>query len=317
LEFERIDCARRFMNRYFTFLYVRRDNAGMRTFRVHRTVAIVLAVSFLALIGSATVVLCVHMDRVATTVSLEKLKRENEALKALVDRYQSDREELRKQMAVSFDLHNRARLLASLEPISNDVWQVGVGGPDPSLNKLETAYPDSLFNDLTDDLGAMVRQSKLELQSYHEVIDVLDKERDVRESTPAVRPLRGGFVSSRFGRRMDPFTGEIVQHTGVDFRARTGSPIVSTASGIVARTGRDGGYGIMIEIDHGNGFKTRYAHLSKVLVHRGQRVKRGEIIGLVGNTGRSTGSHLHYEVLFRKVHRDPLQYVIPAGISYD
>jgi murein DD-endopeptidase MepM/ murein hydrolase activator NlpD len=85
----------------------------------------------------------------------------------------------------------------------------------------------------------------------------------------------------------------------------------------VSDTGRDGGYGLMIELDHGNGFKTRYAHLSKILVSRGQKVKRGDVIGLVGNTGHSTGSHLHYEVIFRQMHRDPLQYVLPDDMSYD
>ena len=92
---------------------------------------------------------------------------------------------------------------------------------------------------------------------------------------------------------------------------------MTTADGIVSLSGRNGGFGIMVEVNHGNGFKTRYAHLSKSLVHRGQRVKRGEMIGLVGSTGHSTGSHLHYEVHFRKARRDPLQYVIPDGVCYD
>jgi murein DD-endopeptidase MepM/ murein hydrolase activator NlpD len=80
---------------------------------------------------------------------------------------------------------------------------------------------------------------------------------------------------------------------------------------------KKGSLGLVIEVNHGNGFVTRYAHLSKILVKRGQRIKRGEIIGRVGNTGRSTGSHLHYEVVFRKVHRNPLQYIIPSGTYYD
>jgi murein DD-endopeptidase MepM/ murein hydrolase activator NlpD len=116
---------------------------------------------------------------------------------------------------------------------------------------------------------------------------------------------------------MDPFLGEVVHHPGLDYRARMGNPVVSTAEGVVSLARRNGGFGLMIEVSHENGFATRYAHLSKILVTRGQKVKRGEIIGLVGNTGHSTGSHLHYEVLFRKVHRDPLQYVIPQGTCYD
>lgn len=305
------------MDRYLEFMYIRRGNGGVRTFRIHRNVAIVLAAAFVALVGSSAFILATHSGDIAKAITLKKLNHENGILTAEVGRFSAQMEELRKSMAVSFDLQNRARMLASLEPISNDVWHVGVGGPEPLPVKMETAYPDSMFNDLTESLGTMVRQSKLQLDSYREVISVLEKEQEVRESTPTIRPLKGGFLSSRFGRRMDPFLGEIMQHPGVDYRARTGNPVVATADGMVSFAGRDGGYGFMIEVDHGNGFKTRYAHLSKILVHRGQRVKRSEMIGLVGNTGHSTGSHLHYEVLFRKIHRDPLQYVIPEGTSFD
>jgi hypothetical protein len=305
------------MDRYLEFMYVRRGNGGVRTLRIRRTVAIALVAAFVTLVGSSIAILATHSGDIAKSITLKKLDHDNGVLMTEVGRFGVQMKELRKQMAVSFDLQNRARMLASLDPISNDVWHVGVGGPEPLPLKMETAYPDSMFNDLTEGLGTMVRQSKLQLDSYREVISVLEKEQEVRESTPTIRPLKGGFLSSRFGRRMDPFLGEVMLHPGIDYRARTGNPVVATADGLVSFAGHDGGYGFMIEVDHGNGFRTRYAHLSKILVHRGQRVKRAEIIGLVGNTGHSTGSHLHYEVLFRKAHRDPLQYVIPEGTSFD
>jgi hypothetical protein len=305
------------MDRYLEFMYVRQGNGGVRTLRIRRTVAIALVAAFITLVGSSIAILATHSGDIAKSITLGKLDHDNGVLMTEVGRFGVQMKELRKQMAVSFDLQNRARMLASLDPISNDVWHVGVGGPEPLPLKMETAYPDSMFNDLTEGLGTMVRQSKLQLDSYREVISVLEKEQEVRESTPTIRPLKGGFLSSRFGRRMDPFLGEVMLHPGIDYRARTGNPVVATADGLVSFAGHDGGYGFMIEVDHGNGFRTRYAHLSKILVHRGQRVKRAEIIGLVGNTGHSTGSHLHYEVLFRKVHRDPLQYVIPEGMSFD
>jgi len=305
------------MDRYLELMYVRRGNGGVRTLRIHRTAAIAAVAGFAALVGSAVFILAAHSSDISKSITLKKLDHENGVLMAEMGRFGAQMQELRDAMAVSFDLQNRARILASLEPISNDVWHVGVGGPEPLSLKMETAYPDSMFNDLTENLGTMLRQSKLQLGSYREVISVLEKEREVRESTPTIRPLKGGFLSSRFGRRMDPFLGEITLHPGVDYRARMGNPVVATADGLVSFAGRDGGFGYMVEIDHGSGFRTRYAHLSKILVHRGQSVKRSEMIGLVGNTGHSTGSHLHYEVLFRKVHRDPLQYVIPEGISFD
>ena len=305
------------MERYFNFLYVRRDNAGVRTIRVHRALAIGSLIAFAVVAASAVVLLATRSGQVVSSLAMAHLKRENARLTSQLASFRGEAEGLRKKMDLSFELQNRARLIADLEPISSDIWQVGVGGPEPAVGALETAYPDGLFSSIDESLGQMVRQSELQLRSYEEIFAILEKEKEVRMSTPSVRPLKGGFLTSRFGRRMDPFLGEVVQHPGVDYRARTGAPVVSTADGVVAMSGRNGGFGLMVELSHGNGFKTRYAHLSKILVHRGQKVKRGEVIGLVGNTGHSTGSHLHYEVLFRKAHRDPLQYVIPDGLCYD
>jgi murein DD-endopeptidase MepM/ murein hydrolase activator NlpD len=305
------------MDRYFNFLYVRRGNEGVRTIRVHRILGIAAVVCVIALVVLAALFVGTRSGRVASNLAARNLKSENERLTAELARFRVEVDELKNKMNLSFELQNRARLIASLDPLSSDIWQVGVGGLEPDLSRTETAYPDSVFSTIDESIGQMLRQSELQMQSYSEVITVLEKEREVRNSTPSIRPLKGGFLSSRFGRRMDPFIGEIVQHPGIDYRARTGSPVRSTASGVVSRAGRNGGFGLLLEVDHGNGFKTRYAHLSKILVRRGQKIDRGEVIGLVGNTGRSTGSHLHYEVLFRKVHRDPLQYVIPEGTYYD
>jgi len=305
------------MDRYFSFLYVRGGNAGVRTIRVHRILGIAALACFIALVILAAVFVGTRSGRVANNIAVRNLKSENERITAELARFRVEVDALKIKMNLSFELQNRARLIASLDPLSSDVWQVGVGGPEPDLSRTETVYPDSVFSTIDESLGQMLRRSELQLQSYSEVISVLEKEKEVRNSTPSVRPLKGGFLSSRFGRRMDPFIGEIVQHPGLDYRARTGTPVMSTASGVVSRAGRNGGFGLMLEVDHGNGFKSRYAHLSKILVRRGQKIERGEVIGLVGNTGHSTGSHLHYEVLFRKVHRDPLQYVIPEGTCYD
>lgn len=219
-------------------------------------------------------------------------------------------------MEKNLTLLNRARLLANLDPVPDDVWQVGIGGPEPD-HSLDLPAVDLFAGDLAGDLDKMIRQSDLELASYEEIIGFLEKEAKMRDATPSIRPLKGGYLTSRFGRRMDPFTGRITRHRGVDYHARIGEPIVTTADGIVTMAKKNGSFGLEVEINHGNGFKTRYGHLSKILVKRGQRVKRGETIGFVGNTGRSTGPHLHYEVLFRKVHRNPLQYIIPEGVYFD
>jgi murein DD-endopeptidase MepM/ murein hydrolase activator NlpD len=305
------------MDRYFDFLWVRGAKAGVKMIRVRRTLAIGLIAAVAVIVVAAVVLLASRAGRGLNGITIKNLRAENERLSSELDRFRAEVDGLKEKMDLSFELQNRARLLASLEPLSNDVWQAGIGGGDADLGLMETAYPDSAFGAIDEDLDQMLRQTEIQLVSYSEVLSVLEKEKKIRSGTPSIRPLRGGFLSSRYGRRMDPFLGEVVHHSGLDYRARTGTPVVSTADGVVNFARRNGGFGLMIEINHENGFSTRYAHLSKLLVTRGQKVKRGEIIGLVGNTGHSTGSHLHYEVLFRKAHRDPLQYVIPQGVCYD
>ena len=305
------------MSRYMRFFYERGDNAGVRSVSIRRSHAIAAVAVAAGVIVAAIVLVAVRSGEIVRTGTIAGLRGENERLREELARFREEVDRIEGRMEVGFELQNRARLIASLDPVSDDVWRVGVGGPEPALLRLETAYPETLFSDIDADLGRMLRQTELQLASYREVISVLENEREVRLCTPSIRPLRSGFLSSRYGRRIDPFRGVSVMHPGVDYRARTGTPVMATADGAVRRAGRNGGYGLMIELSHGNGFKTRYAHLSKILVSRGDKVKRGEVIGLVGNTGHSTGSHLHYEVLHRGLHRDPQQYVMTEGLCYD
>jgi murein DD-endopeptidase MepM/ murein hydrolase activator NlpD len=306
------------MDRYFNFLYIRNGNAGVKNFRIRRTLAFVILGGFIAVVSTSIFLVFEYSGHMKDARMLAELQRENSVLLSRIRAFQHEVDGLNRQMEVNFELQNRARLLAGLDPIDQDVWQVGIGGPEPSLTRnAEVSISDRIMANLEDNLERMVRQSELQLESYEEIVAILGKEKQLRDCTPSIRPLRGGYLSSRFGRRMDPFTGRLAHHTGVDYRARNGTPVMCTADGVVTMAKKKGSFGLVIEVNHGFGFKTRYAHLSKMLVKRGTRVKRGEIIGLVGNTGRSTGSHLHYEVVFRKAHRDPLSYVIPASTYFD
>jgi len=118
-----------------------------------------------------------------------------------------------------------------------------------------------------------------------------------------------GEITSKYGRRIDPINGKASFHAGLDIRQKPGSKIVSTADGVVAERGYSNGFGNYIVIKHSNNFKTRYFHMQKSLVSQGEKVKRGQTIGLVGNTGRSTGAHLHYEIIYRDKSVNPLNYV--------
>ena len=131
---------------------------------------------------------------------------------------------------------------------------------------------------------------------------------------PSAAPVHTGWMSSNFGWRIDPFTGKEAMHEGVDFVVPVGTPVYASAAGIVSYAALDhGGYGNMVEIDHGNGIVTRYAHNSKLLVKVGQMVRRGQEISLSGDTGRSTGPHLHFEVRYKGVAQNPVRFLKKAS----
>jgi murein DD-endopeptidase MepM/ murein hydrolase activator NlpD len=137
----------------------------------------------------------------------------------------------------------------------------------------------------------------------------LEGQRNLLASTPAIRPT-SGWTTSRFGRRVSPFTGRKELHKGVDIANREGTVILATANGVVSYAGKKGAMGNIMVIDHGHGIVTRYAHLSKSLKKRGEKVKRGDIIAQMGNSGRSTGPHLHYEVHLNGVPVNPAKYIL-------
>ncbi len=141
-----------------------------------------------------------------------------------------------------------------------------------------------------------------------ELVGRIDSYLEKADVIPLGKPLNGR-ITSRFGKRRDPFNGRVSFHDGVDIKGKRGAKIYATAGGIVTRAGRNGGYGKYVELQHKDGYETAFAHMDKILVKRGQRVKRGDVIGLVGNTGRSTGPHLHYEIRRNDEVLNPAKYI--------
>lgn len=182
-----------------------------------------------------------------------------------------------------------------------------VGGPEGS-DELEAdlSFEKPSFLAALDDLAADVEQREEQLEILESLLENMKFQ---RAAYLAGRPIRQGWMSSRFGRRTDPFTGRLSWHKGIDFAAREGSEIISVGSGVVTWAGRRFGYGNMVEINHGPGLATRYAHAKKVLVKVGDVVERGQTVALIGNSGRSTGPHVHFEVRRDGQAVDPARYV--------
>ena len=165
---------------------------------------------------------------------------------------------------------------------------------------------------LLDVVAQLDAQADLKSDVFAFIESRLSERRLQQLTVPSIAPVDGP-VGSGFGFRHDPFTGRAALHSGLDFPAESGTPIHAAAGGVVLSAEGSGAYGQMIEIDHGNGLVTRYAHTSRMQVTPGEVVKRGQQIGLVGSTGRSTGPHLHFEVLLDGAHQNPAQFLTRAG----
>jgi len=154
-----------------------------------------------------------------------------------------------------------------------------------------------------------LRQSQLREQGVLQLWDSLSERQSLLLATPSIKPARGYFTS-RFGYRYDPFSNKPIMHAGLDIAAPSGTPVYAPADGVVSYVGFEAGYGKLVSIDHGYGVVTRFGHNSRVFVEQGQKVHRWDVISAVGNTGRSTGSHCHYEVRIHGVAVDPSNYIL-------
>jgi murein DD-endopeptidase MepM/ murein hydrolase activator NlpD len=177
----------------------------------------------------------------------------------------------------------------------------GKGGP--FINE-KTSY-----NDVQKALEMLMVNIKVREEIYNKMEAILLKQSVLKETLPSLYPVDVPYSSSSYGWRMDPIIGKRAFHEGIDFSAAHGEPIYATAGGIVEKASRAGAYGNLITINHGGGLQTRYAHISKILVKKGDIVKKEDLIAYVGNTGRSTGPHLHYEIRLNKHSLDPKQYL--------
>jgi murein DD-endopeptidase MepM/ murein hydrolase activator NlpD len=179
-----------------------------------------------------------------------------------------------------------------------------LGGSDSDGAGRGAQIPDITV--MIDQLGRRIDDRSAQFSSLENVI--LGRQLSA-EIKPSGRPVREGYISSYFGERMDPFNGEEAMHKGVDFATDAGTDVLAVAAGIVTWAGPREGYGNLVEINHGNGYTTRYAHNAQTLVHVGDEVQRGQAVAVVGSTGRSTGPHVHFEVVRDGRQIDPMAYV--------
>ncbi len=229
-----------------------------------------------------------------------------------IQQFAVDINQLKNRVAALDVLEQEIRVAANLNDSNDPEGIFGVGGPPPDDLDAELDLAErhnSLIRDMHAQVGLLKRAAGQKQEDLEALLSGVEAQRNLLARTPTILPTEG-WISSRFGYRKSPFGGRREFHKGVDIATKEGSPVVATADGVVTFSDAKASYGETVVIDHGHGIVTSYAHLSKTLVNRGDHVKRGDTVGLVGSTGRSTGPHVHYEVRLNGMPVNPQKYVL-------
>ncbi len=299
--------------RSLTFIVLPSDSSKSKKIKVSQNLFRAGSVAF-----AVFLVICAYVVVDYGTMKLQvrdhgELRKENTSQKIELQALSSRVNDVETRMAKLKTFDKKLRILANIEtPVETvDQGLTGMGGPAPDQAFFLSVEEKKkiLIENMRSDISSLEGETRLQERSFTELQEHLLSQSSILASTPSIMPARG-WVTSTFGKRKDPFTGRKHKHKGVDVANRIGTPILAPADGIITRVARLPQFGKMVEINHGYGTKTRYGHLSKINVKVGQKIKRGEKIAAMGNTGRSTGPHVHYEIVVNGVHVNPYKYIV-------
>jgi murein DD-endopeptidase MepM/ murein hydrolase activator NlpD len=292
------------MNQFYTLILVPHAKARFRKFQIP-----VKLTKWLLAVGGTTAlalaVVMVHFTRIAAEVY--SLRAQNQVLATKNQEYEQSRVRMQAKISSLNSVVTKLGVMAGLEQVLPDPTIGGVGGV-PSQEALAPSVDPAAVQSMDADLSTLTERSR-KLEAFYK------DQQALLSSTPSVWPVRG-YLSANFGNRIDPFTNQPDFHPGIDVSTPMGTKVQTPADGVVVACGDKGGYGNAIVIDHKYGIVTRYGHLSAINVRPGQKVKRGDVIGFVGNTGKSTAPHLHYEVWVRDQAQNPIHFILDEYRSF-
>lgn len=287
-------------SKHYTLILVRNEGSRFRKWRMSQFQVVALSAIVGLLTLAATYSIWSAFSSRVNRGELARLQEENETLRLTNQSFENRLDGLQTRLSDSEDRTRKLAIVAGLENLGASS-EVGVGGPLTTASARETGPEAELTS--VEDRSEYLNQTLAQVESR------LSDNLRLISSTPSIAPVRGIYTSS-FGYRRDPITGQRAYHSGVDISAPPGKPVKASADGVVTKTEQYGNLGRAVFIAHGFGVTTVYGHLSRINVTPGQRVDRGAIIGLVGNSGRSTGYHLHYEVQVNGEPTNPLAYIL-------
>lgn len=267
---------------------------------------------------SVTVVLSFNFfSEMIYQAKISRLKRNNSKLVGTIYDLKTRINQMESEIRVLVEKDVALRTYADFPIIDRDIRKLGIGGKYSfEGDELDQLLPDNdlKMTELASDLDRLTREIKLERISYEEIYNSMRHRSPEIKSTPSIRPVNTGYISDGYGYRKDPFSGLRQFHYGIDISAPIGTPVYATADGVIRSTNTSSTYGKIVIIDHGYGYTSYYAHLSKINIKPGDVVKRGQKVAEVGSTGRAKGSHLHYEVRQFGINKNPLDYYFTGYI---
>lgn len=247
---------------------------------------------------------------------LAELENENSLLLQKVKAVDKGIAQLSGRIGKLLEENQQYRCIAGLQFLNEDVIEAGIGGMtpvgDPYLFEIDS-YLAKRLQDQDTQLDALLRKADLARQSIKDAIENIKATSDKWAHYPSIKPTKG-YISSGFGRRLHPVFKKMQFHSGIDLKTSEGFPILAAADGRVIQSAERGGFGKTATIDHGYGIRTFYAHCSEIYVSEGDPIKRGDVIGRVGQTGMTTGAHLHYEVHVDGVPKNPLNFILDSYV---
>jgi murein DD-endopeptidase MepM/ murein hydrolase activator NlpD len=297
---------------YYTFMFLPGPNERVRTLSISKSALKTALLSVVAVAVLSLYLVYEYNDARDKVWELQSVREELMQQKAQVQSFALNLLDYKRQMFLLRDLDTKLRRVVSLGPRDRAQQVLGIGGPDElglqNLTQMGEKKQDEALKEMHQELSEMKGAASKQEASLQTLIEYFEDKRSLYASTPSIWPVRG-WVTSPFGRRTSPFSGLPTFHEGLDIAAQTGTPVIAPADGVVVKAGFSPGYGNMVEISHGYGIRTVYGHNSRLNVKEGQQVRRGDVISYVGDTGSSTGPHLHYEVRLNGLPVNPVKYL--------
>jgi hypothetical protein len=299
-------------SKYYTILAIPQGKGSIKKIRISATLLSFISILIITALVSIGYLSYNYIETRTDLKKLAGLERLTSLQRDRLDFLASKVSDFEKKMMLLAQFDKKIRVMTNLDNSQNGGQMLGVGGPVPGEEKASSRAAEvesTLIDKIHENIDELLDEAALQKDSFTELLNFLREQKSILAATPSIWPVIG-WTTSEFGYRVSPFTGRREFHRGIDIATEIGKEVVAPADGVVSRVGEERSMGNLVEINHGNGLVTVYGHLlNRGDVKRGQKVKRGDVIGYVGNSGRSTGPHLHYGICKDGIYIDPRRYL--------